>query len=203
MSFKYKFPRLYVLETCKGIDVAAKLAHISLDYSFRRDPRGVVEQAQFIDLRRKVADISLVNMRDRWTWALEGSGDFTIASVRKVIDDKRLPYVSSKTRWIKAIPIKVNVHAWKVRLDCLPTRFNISHRGIDIESIICPICDNVVESSRHLFFNCPLAREIFRKIVCWWDVTYMEVSSYEEWLIWIQNIRLSAKHKNLVEGVVS
>ncbi|GJT33296.1 RNA-directed DNA polymerase, eukaryota, reverse transcriptase zinc-binding domain protein [Tanacetum coccineum] len=137
------------IETCKGIDVAAKLAHISLDYSFCRDPRGGVEQAQFIDLRTKVADISLVNMRDWWTWALEGSGDFSIASVRKLIDDKRLPDVSSKTRWIKAIPIKVNIHAWKVRLDCLPTRINISCRCIDIESILCPICDNAVESSRN------------------------------------------------------
>nr|GEZ54607.1 RNA-directed DNA polymerase, eukaryota, reverse transcriptase zinc-binding domain protein [Tanacetum cinerariifolium] len=44
-AFKYKFPRLYALETCKGIDVDAKLAHISLDYSFRRDPMGGVEQA--------------------------------------------------------------------------------------------------------------------------------------------------------------
>ncbi|GJQ90373.1 RNA-directed DNA polymerase, eukaryota [Tanacetum coccineum] len=43
--------------------------------------------------------------------------------------------------WIKAMPIKVNVHAWKVRLDCLPTRLNISQRGMDIGSILCPICD--------------------------------------------------------------
>ena len=50
-------------------------------------------------------------MNDMWVWSLEGSGDFFVASVRKLIDDKRLPEVSSKTRWIKAVPIKVNVHA--------------------------------------------------------------------------------------------
>ncbi|GKC58255.1 RNA-directed DNA polymerase, eukaryota, reverse transcriptase zinc-binding domain protein, partial [Tanacetum coccineum] len=90
----------------------------------------------------------------RWVWSLEGSGDFSVASIRKLIDDKRLPDVSSKTQWIKAVPIKVNVHAWKARLDCLPTRINISHRGMDIDSILCPICGNAVESSRHLFFDC-------------------------------------------------
>ncbi|GJW13201.1 hypothetical protein Tco_0017334 [Tanacetum coccineum] len=131
-AFKYKFPRLYALETCKGINVASKMAHISMDYSFRRSPRGGAEQTQFADLLSKVADVSFVDMRYRWTWSLEGSGDFSVASVRKLIDDKRLPDVSSKTRWIKTIPIKVNVHAWKVRLDCLPTRLNISRRGIDI-----------------------------------------------------------------------
>ncbi|GJS22935.1 hypothetical protein Tco_0451567 [Tanacetum coccineum] len=38
----------------------------------------------------------------------------------------RFPEVSNQTRWIKGVPIKVNIHAWKVRMDCLPTRFNIS-----------------------------------------------------------------------------
>nr|GEY29580.1 GDSL esterase/lipase At1g28580-like [Tanacetum cinerariifolium] len=36
------------------------------------------------------------------------------------IDNKRLPGTSSKTRWIKKVPIKVNIHAWKVSLDGLP-----------------------------------------------------------------------------------
>ncbi|GJX27097.1 RNA-directed DNA polymerase, eukaryota, reverse transcriptase zinc-binding domain protein [Tanacetum coccineum] len=88
----------------------------------------------------KVEGTSLVDMRDRWVWSLEGSGEFFVASVRKLIDDNMLSEVASKTRWIKTVPIKVNVHAWKVKLDCLPTRLNISCRGIDIESILCPMC---------------------------------------------------------------
>ncbi|GKA04677.1 hypothetical protein Tco_0683797 [Tanacetum coccineum] len=65
----------------------------------------------------------------RWYWTLDGSGEFSVASARKVIDDNRFPEVSTQTRWIKAVPIKVNIHAWKVRMDCLPTRLNISRRG--------------------------------------------------------------------------
>ncbi|GJT61630.1 RNA-directed DNA polymerase, eukaryota [Tanacetum coccineum] len=195
------YPRLYALESCKSIDVAAKLAHSSMVYSFRCVPRGGVEQSQLADLMTKVEGVSLVTMNDRWVWSLEGSGDFSVASVRRLIDDKRLPEVSSKTRWIKAVPIKVNVHAWKVRLDCLPTRINISRRGMNIDSILCPICANAVESSRHLFFDCHVARETFRKIIRWWVVSYMEVSSYTEWLAWILNLRLSVKHKRLLEGV--
>ncbi|GKB15173.1 RNA-directed DNA polymerase, eukaryota [Tanacetum coccineum] len=120
-------------------------------------------------------------MRDRWVWSLEGLGDFSVVSVRKLIDDKMLPEVSLKTRWSKAVPIKVNVLAWKVRIDGLPTRLNISRRGMDIESIICPICDDAVESTRHIFFTCRVAKVILRKISCLWEVTYSEVSSYEEW----------------------
>ncbi|GKE07918.1 hypothetical protein Tco_1411469, partial [Tanacetum coccineum] len=67
-------------------------------------------------------------MSDRWKWDLESSGDFSVASFRKIIDDKSLSDVDSKTRWIKYVPIKVNVHAWKVKTDSLPTRFNVSRR---------------------------------------------------------------------------
>nr|GEV95769.1 RNA-directed DNA polymerase, eukaryota, reverse transcriptase zinc-binding domain protein [Tanacetum cinerariifolium] len=52
-----------------------------------------------------------------WKWVLNGSGIFTVVSARQYIDNKRLPGTFSKTRWIKEVPIKVNIHAWKVSLD--------------------------------------------------------------------------------------
>nr|GEZ80775.1 RNA-directed DNA polymerase, eukaryota [Tanacetum cinerariifolium] len=143
----------------------------------------------------------LVDMFDRWVSSLEGSGNLTVSLVRKLIDDVLLPEVSTKTRWIKAVPIKVNVHAWKVKIDCLPTRFNISYRVMDIESILCPICGNVVESSGHIFFTCRSSNELMRKISRWWDIHYMEISSYEEWLDWILKLRLSLKHKQILEAI--
>nr|GEV77052.1 RNA-directed DNA polymerase, eukaryota, reverse transcriptase zinc-binding domain protein [Tanacetum cinerariifolium] len=143
-AFKDLFPRMYALESLKSINVASKLSHCGLAFSLRRNPKGEAEQAQFDLLKEKVEGCILVDMFDRWVLSLEGSGDFTVSSVSKLIDDVLLSEVSTKTRWIKAVPIKVNVHAWKVKIDCLPTRFNISHRGMDIESILCPICGGFV-----------------------------------------------------------
>nr|GEZ91851.1 hypothetical protein [Tanacetum cinerariifolium] len=54
--------------------------------------------------------------KDRWSWDLNGSMEFSVASARRYIDNNRLPDISSKTRWIKEMPIKVNVHAWKVNI---------------------------------------------------------------------------------------
>ncbi|GKB14500.1 RNA-directed DNA polymerase, eukaryota, reverse transcriptase zinc-binding domain protein [Tanacetum coccineum] len=201
IELKNLYPRLFSLETNKNVTIASKLSHSSLVSSFRQDPRGGAQQSQLDALMDKLQDVSLVNMRDRWVWSLEGSRDFSVASVRKLVDDNTLPEISAKSRWVKVVPIKVNIHAWKVRLDCLPTRLNLSRGGLDIDSIICPMCENAVELTRHIFFTCHLAREIFRKITCWWDVSYSEASSYEEWLYWILNIRLSDKYKNLLEGV--
>ncbi|GJY95837.1 RNA-directed DNA polymerase, eukaryota [Tanacetum coccineum] len=145
--------------------------------------------------------VSLVDMSDWWVWTMEGSGEFSVASIRSLIDKCSLPDVTTKTRWITRVPIKVNIHAWKVKLDCLPTRLNISKRGILIDSILCLTCGNATESSSHSFFDCYIAKEVFRKITRWWDISFIEVSCYEDWLAWLLNLRLHSKHKHLLEGV--
>nr|GEY30076.1 hypothetical protein [Tanacetum cinerariifolium] len=88
------------------------------------------EQEQFHVLVEVVKSINMVSMEDRWVWNLESSGEFSVSSIRMKIDELRLPRVSYKTRWVKHVPIKVNVFVWKVMVDALPTRFNLSRRCI-------------------------------------------------------------------------
>ncbi|GKC65148.1 RNA-directed DNA polymerase, eukaryota, reverse transcriptase zinc-binding domain protein [Tanacetum coccineum] len=195
------FPRLYVLETNKKVSVGDKLKDFRLDSSFRRKARGGIEQVQYEELSDMVNSISLTPKNDRYVWSLSNSGDFSVASFRKVIDENRYPGGRSRTRWVKYVPIKVNVTAWKIKMDALPTRLNISRRGMDIQSLSCPICDCGVESSSHLFFQCNLVRQVVRKISSWWNIDYVDVNSYEEWLIWLISLRLTAKLKVVLEGV--
>nr|GFC00582.1 RNA-directed DNA polymerase, eukaryota, reverse transcriptase zinc-binding domain protein [Tanacetum cinerariifolium] len=127
-SLKTLFPRLYALKNIKHASVNTKLVDISIDSSCRRKPRGGAEHAQFVDLSNMISNVILLPSTDKWYWSLEGSEEFTVSSIRKKIDDKRSPGVSSKARWIKSVPNKVNILAWKVKLDALPTKLNISHR---------------------------------------------------------------------------
>ncbi|GKB87231.1 RNA-directed DNA polymerase, eukaryota [Tanacetum coccineum] len=126
----YRSPYVQMgVELVKDVSVASKFAQSSMDFSFRRKPRDGVEQEQYVALLDQVKNITLGPLFDRRIWSLENSVEFSVASVRKMIDDKMLSDVAIKTRWLKSIPIKVNVHAWKVRIDSLPTRLNISRRG--------------------------------------------------------------------------
>nr|GFA02883.1 RNA-directed DNA polymerase, eukaryota, reverse transcriptase zinc-binding domain protein [Tanacetum cinerariifolium] len=115
-AFKNLVPRLYALKSMKNIEVESKLSHGGLEFSFRRNPRGGVEHAQFERLKEMVESVTLSNSNDRWSWSLVGSCDFSVSSVRKLIDNAILPKGISKTRWIKEVPIKINVHAWKRNL---------------------------------------------------------------------------------------
>nr|GEX40472.1 RNA-directed DNA polymerase, eukaryota, reverse transcriptase zinc-binding domain protein [Tanacetum cinerariifolium] len=166
-----------------------------------RNPRGGVGQAQFERLKEMVEGVTLSNSDDRWSWSLVGFGDFSVSSIRMLINNAILPKGISKTRCIKEVPIKINVHAWKVIHDWLPTRFNISRRGIEIESILCRMCECSVESSRHLFFSCKMISDVMRKITRRWDLEYKEINSFEDWCQWISSIRLPVKQKHVFEGI--
>nr|GEZ59676.1 RNA-directed DNA polymerase, eukaryota [Tanacetum cinerariifolium] len=148
-----------------------------------------------------VQNVILAPLEDRWKWNLESSGVFSVASMRKRIDDTMLPEVNSKLRWIKFVPIKVNVHVWKVKNDALPTRFNISRRGIAINSLRCEVCSNGVETVNHLFFSCCLVREVTKLICHWWDIPFKEIMSYKDWLEWIVSLRIPVNNKKMFEGV--
>nr|GEU37934.1 RNA-directed DNA polymerase, eukaryota, reverse transcriptase zinc-binding domain protein [Tanacetum cinerariifolium] len=171
-TFKSRFPIVYALELNKLITVAAKLAHADLGFSLRRSPRDGTELEQFSKLKANIEGVQLPLMKDRWCWSLTGSGDFSISSVRKYIDDHQVIGSTSKTRWVKAVPIKINVMAWKE-----------------------------VESTRHVFFDCSMVRDLYRKIASWWDISYSEFSSYEEWLEWLLNLSIQSDHRNILERV--
>ncbi|GKB24221.1 RNA-directed DNA polymerase, eukaryota, reverse transcriptase zinc-binding domain protein [Tanacetum coccineum] len=165
IAFKFLYPRIYKLETCKQINVASKLVHDSVRLSLCLMPRGGVELEQFTDMINSLADFQLPNMQDRWFWSLSGSGDFSVASVRKIIDDHLLLKVSSKFSWRKMVPIKVNILAWKVKLDVLPTRCNLSKRGLDINSILCRTIRITADHTYHtLFYLLLSALDINRNI---------------------------------------
>ncbi|GJX22164.1 RNA-directed DNA polymerase, eukaryota [Tanacetum coccineum] len=49
----------------------------------------------------------------------------------------------------------------------LPKRLSLSLRGIDIQSILCPICSFAGESSSHFLFSCNVARHLLLKVARW------------------------------------
>nr|GEY11581.1 RNA-directed DNA polymerase, eukaryota [Tanacetum cinerariifolium] len=142
------FPRIYALETYKDVNIRTKLEASSLETSLRHNVRGGAEQAHLIAASEVSSNITLSPQADRYNWLLNNDGVYSVASLRKKIDNRR---------------------------------FNLSRRGIDIESLMCPLCDAGIETSTHLFFRCNMADQIYYKIARWWNVTYEGFTSYTEW----------------------
>nr|GEU46825.1 RNA-directed DNA polymerase, eukaryota [Tanacetum cinerariifolium] len=104
-------------------------------------------------------------------------------------------------RWVKQIPIKVNVLAWKISMDRLPTRVNLHQRRVQVSPISCPICCEALENLDHLLFCCDLAKDIARSICNWWGLVWNPVDSYRSWLSWFNLVQLQSSSKQVLEGV--
>nr|GEX34475.1 DNA-directed DNA polymerase [Tanacetum cinerariifolium] len=85
--------------------------------------------------------------------------------IRRLLDNFFLPKSDAATRWVKQIPIKVNIFAWRVFLDRLPSKMNLLRRGITLNSLLCHSCNTAEEEVSHSFFTCHMAIDIFRKAV--------------------------------------
>nr|GEX48186.1 RNA-directed DNA polymerase, eukaryota [Tanacetum cinerariifolium] len=176
-SFRDMFPRIFSLESNHQISVAEKL-DASLEDSLRRPVRG-----------------------DRWVCSMSSDGVFSVKEVRIAIDDLYLPSHSESTRWVKAVPIKVNIFAWRARRDCLLTRTNLVRRGVSVESSSCPLCFAGEEDVHHIVFRCSLSRVVLQRVCRWWNLDWQDWCSFSEWSSWFSSIRLPVKVKSLLECV--
>jgi len=65
-----------------------------------------------------------------------------------------------KKMWHLKIPAKIRIFAWRTCMNGLPTRLNLSKRGVNI-SPPCPICDQETESITQALFQCESALQVW------------------------------------------
>nr|GEZ36468.1 RNA-directed DNA polymerase, eukaryota [Tanacetum cinerariifolium] len=143
----------------------------------------------------------VVSSSFRWIYDLSGDGEFRVKEVRNFLDNLFLPSYADATIWVKYISIKINVFVWRARRDFLPTRVNLSRKGVLLESSSCPLCLSSEENIHRVLFGCGLAENIFRRICRWWELDWQVLESFSDWNYWFSLIRLSSKVKALLEGV--
>ncbi|GJS74583.1 RNA-directed DNA polymerase, eukaryota, reverse transcriptase zinc-binding domain protein [Tanacetum coccineum] len=121
-----------------------------------------------------------VNGEWHWQWRriIDSGRCFDMLKALNHIDDVILPTLPVVTSWCKILPRKVNIFIWRLRLDRLPHRFNLSRCGLDIQAIACPVCSKGVESNDHLFFSCDVALNILRLVRIWLDMNILGLITF-------------------------
>jgi len=62
--------------------------------------------------------------------------------------------------WNLNIAPSASVCAWRLLLDRLPTRANLSRRGIMLGNTWCPLRQEGAETTQHLFTTCKVAQKV-------------------------------------------
>jgi len=169
-TLKEQFPRVCVMDPDQEAKVMDRNTPAKLLLAFRRQPRVGVPMAQWENLCSLLETMSFSEDVDRYVWDLETDGVFSVASTRAIIDVNMLGGSSRETRWNNLVPRKINTFIWRVERDKIPTRFNLSAKGVELQSILCPIYGVKGEISEHLFSKCLELIHIWSKIAGWWNV---------------------------------
>ncbi|XP_071708060.1 uncharacterized protein [Rutidosis leptorrhynchoides] len=116
--------------------------------------------------------IMQVDREDYWVWKLGGSGKFSTKILDNLIMNLRSPSINAciPTQRNILVPKKVGVFVWRARRKRLSVLSELDKRGIDLHSVLCPLCNNEVETVEHALFSCPLVRGIWDKIYSWWGL---------------------------------
>ncbi|GKD71144.1 RNA-directed DNA polymerase, eukaryota, partial [Tanacetum coccineum] len=140
-----------------------------------------------------ISQVFISSNSDACYWSIANDGVFTVGITRKHLDDHFLPSSATSTCWDKTLPRKVNIFLWRLKIDRLPHRLNLSTRGIEISDISCPSCSGYVESSLHIFFECDIANNIWRLVRSWCDNTIPLFTSMDHWIDWLSSWHVSKK----------
>ncbi|GJU86058.1 RNA-directed DNA polymerase, eukaryota, reverse transcriptase zinc-binding domain protein [Tanacetum coccineum] len=176
LILKESFPRLFALETHKDCKVADRWkfanGHWGGNWSWRLPPRW-----RAIDDLSKLEGLisSLVlesDGEDKWVWKGDALGSLKVKSQSYSIQNLLLAndIIDNHCLWISWIPKKINICVWRAYLDRLPTRTNLSNRGVLLPSLSCPLCSNALEEIDHCIISCPHAIHIWRKVWSWWNL---------------------------------
>nr|GEU89385.1 RNA-directed DNA polymerase, eukaryota [Tanacetum cinerariifolium] len=100
------------LSASKGFDF---LSHCKIRVgdgsNTRRRARDGAESNKWSEFCSMLDSVTLSSSPDRIFCDLNGEGEFRVKDIRSSIDDTFLPSSDSATRWVKTVPIKVNILA--------------------------------------------------------------------------------------------
>ncbi|XP_071727951.1 uncharacterized protein [Rutidosis leptorrhynchoides] len=68
------------------------------------------------------------------------------------------------------VPLKIVIFIWRVLKRRIPVCTEIDKRGIDLDSVRCPLCDDDVESIDHALFFCRHSMDIWERVYKWWNL---------------------------------
>ncbi|GJW27663.1 RNA-directed DNA polymerase, eukaryota [Tanacetum coccineum] len=165
-----------------------------------------------------IGDAPLYDLFPR-LFSLEMSGDVTVATklhgllsdsfrrpVRGGIEAQQLAHLQNLVAvcllgGFKFIPIKINVFAWRVYLDRLPTRLNLNRRNIQVLDQSCPVCKDAQKSFTLFFLVIWLV--MFTDLYVMWnpDVVLSVMLLRGMGVPWFKDIRLGSILKCTPEGI--
>ncbi|XP_071689109.1 uncharacterized protein [Rutidosis leptorrhynchoides] len=101
---------------------------------------------------------------------MSNNGLFSTGTLADWISSKLLlsGHNNGETLRNNLVPKEIEVFTWRARKKRLPVLFELDKRGVDLNSVCCPLCDGDIESVNHSLILCKQAFDVWCKVFEWW-----------------------------------
>ncbi|XP_071706728.1 uncharacterized protein [Rutidosis leptorrhynchoides] len=170
-----------MLESQKEATVADRISYVNSNsigiWDWSRPPSGRALD-ELMELNNLISSVCITDRPDAGKFSLDASGIFTTSSLSNLIN--ALKYgVHSRNIALprnKFVPQKVFIFTWRVIQLKIPVRSELDKKGIDLHTILCPLCDHHIETIEHALITCPKVSSIWAQILDWWNQNNSSIS---------------------------
>ena len=173
-SLAIQFWDLYMIVNEKSTSIADLWDGNTLNCTFRRCvDRRLADQWDLVV--QLASTIEFKEEDDEMVWVFSSSGKYSSQSLYGVINFGGIRQIFTPAIWKILVPPRVHFFLWLLSKNKVLTRDNLVKRQ-KVDDLSCLFCEES-ESVNHLFFECVVARQIWRDIA---DVLNIKIeSSYE------------------------
>ncbi|XP_071731784.1 uncharacterized protein [Rutidosis leptorrhynchoides] len=99
------------------------------------------------------------------------------------------------------IPQKIGIFIWRVVKGRIAVKTELEKRGIVLDTLLCPMCNNVPESIDHAILSCKTAQEVWEGIHKWWKINLPSHITLEELLGGSNYVNFSGKISKIWQAI--
>ncbi|CAH9063757.1 unnamed protein product [Cuscuta europaea] len=108
------------------------------------------------------SELCTMDQTGKISWNEENDGQFSIKSAYEEVRDLDFNYPVYQQIWEAKTEIKMKILQWKIVKGILPTADNLSRFHFVLNPSMCPLCRCHSDSMKHLFYQCQVAKEVWR-----------------------------------------
>ncbi|KAJ0542575.1 putative reverse transcriptase zinc-binding domain-containing protein [Helianthus annuus] len=200
-----RWPKLYLLENQKRCvirdRITLKNGEVCFDDKWRSGLTSVEEISEYRDLLEMLPKCAFSGGKDTWCWETEKNNIFSVKDVKRILRKDRDVKRNSDMVWTGWVPLKVNIHVWRLEMDRLPTKLALRSRNINVGNEFCAFCQSEEESALHLFTGCILTIGIWHFIERWCHLDPIFLLGIKDILKLPDSIH-DCKWKKIIRGIV-
>ncbi|XP_071694360.1 uncharacterized protein [Rutidosis leptorrhynchoides] len=96
----------------------------------------------------------------------------------KLLDDKILQnsFLTNETARNNFLLQKIGIFIWRSKLQRIPVCVELDKRGVDLDTILCPVFKTETETVEHALLLCSTAKDLWERVFKWWNVRSSQYS---------------------------